>query len=357
MNKGKNVNGNDIEVAEKTAEETIKKSVKVSEKAEMKTKKASIKNAEVTEKKKPQKAKAVDKVADKKVKIVDEVADKKVKVVNEVDDKKEKEVNEAVTKKVKESNNKETFDNALEKTKKISEAIELYSKVKEAVSKNEVDNNYLNYVENTLEDKLFCDAKTDKINSKVLLEVVCPSLTSIEKFDAQKLEIESIGSHFEEDENYIDKICTYEDKFVCMFGINEQEQEKAIKYEPRKFSRIDMLQAVCEKFDEGKVVQIEQYDEYYVVEDEESLKVFSERKVTALVKVEETIFDKLKNKLTSLFSNNIFAKKRYLPNVELIYDNNQNRFKDFKTTSKVDAKKRMKVLLMRERKVTRNVNI
>ena len=80
-------------------------------------------------------------------------------------------------------------------------------------------------------------------------------------------------------------------------------------------------------------------------------------KILSLTKVEETIFDKLKNKLTALFNNNLFAKRKYLPNMELIYDNNQNRFKDFKTTSKVDAKKRMKVLLMRERKVTRNVNI
>ena len=313
MNKGRNVNGNDIEVVEKTAEEIAKKSVKVAEKT-------NIKNVEATEEKEQKNAKAVDE-------------------------------------KVEESKNKETFDSALEKIKKISEAIELHSNVKMAVLKNEVDNSYLSYIENALEDKLFSDAKVDRINSKVLLEVVCPSLTSIENFDAQKLEIESIGSHFEEDENYIDKICTYEDKFVCMFGINEQEQEKAIKYEPRKFSRIDMLQAICEKFEEGKVIQIEQYDEYYVVEDEVSLKVFSERKVTALVKVEETIFDKLKNKLTSLFNNNIFAKKRYLPNMELIYDNNQNRFKDFKTASKVDAKKRMRALLSKERKVTRNVNI
>ena len=321
MNKGRNINGNDIEVVEKTTEEIIaKKSVEVAEKTEENTKKTNIKNVEATEEKEQKNAKAVDE-------------------------------------KVEESKNKETFDSALEKIKKISEAIELHSNVKVAVLKNEVDNSYLSYIENALEDKLFSDAKVDRINSKVLLEVVCPSLTSIENFDAQKLEIESIGSHFEEDENYIDKICTYEDKFVCMFGINEQEQEKAIKYEPRKFSRIDMLQAICEKFEEGKVIQIEQYDEYYVVEDEVSLKVFSERKVTALVKVEETIFDKLKNKLTSLFNNNIFAKKRYLPNMELIYDNNQNRFKDFKTASKVDAKKRMRALLSKERKVTRNVNI
>ena len=328
MNKGKNVNVEDVEVVEKTIEETVKKvtrkSEKVAEKEVKKVAKKSIKVAEKTEKK-------VKKANNENVELIDNTIEK--------------------------DTIKENFDTKLEQIKRISEAIELHTSVKEAVSKNEVDNSYLSYIENSLEDKLFSGAKVDNISSKVLLEVVCPSLTNIENFDAKKLEIESIGSHYEEDENYIDKVCTYGDKFACMFGINEKEQERVIKYEPRKFSRIDMLQAVCEKFEEGKVVQIDQYDEYYVVEDEVSLKIFSERKITDLVKVEETIFDKLKNKLTSLFNNNIFAKKKYLPNIELIYDNNQNRFKDFKTKSKVDAKKRMKALLMRERKVTRNVNM
>lgn len=252
---------------------------------------------------------------------------------------------------------KEVFDGILEKIKIISEAIELHTNVKVAVLKNEVDSSYLNYIENSIKDKFFNSKKFDKISSKVLLEVVCPLLTDIENFDVEKIEIETIGSHFEEDENYIDKICTYKGKLVCIFGISDTNQEKAIKYELRKFSRIDMIQAVCEKLEENKKAQIEQYDEYYVVEDSNSLKVFSERKVTALVKVEETIFDKLKNKLTLLFHNNLFSKKKYLPNMELIYDNNKNRFNDFKSTSKSDAKNRMKVLLTKERKITRNVNV
>lgn len=249
---------------------------------------------------------------------------------------------------------KEEFDNILEKIKKMSEAIELHTNVKDAVSKEEVDNSYLSYVENSLEDKLFNNTKFDKINPKVLLEVVCPKLTNIENFDIEKLEITDIGNHFEETENYIDKICTYAGKFICLFGVNEKEQDKVIKYEPRKFTRTDMISAICQKLEEGKTVQMEQYDEYYVVIDGDSLKVFSERKMVSLVKVEETIFDKMKNKLMSLFHNNIFSKKKFLPNVELIYDNNPNRFKDFKTTSKIEAKNRMKTLLAKERQITRN---
>lgn len=251
---------------------------------------------------------------------------------------------------------KEEFDSILEKIKKMSDAIELHTNVKDAVSKEEVDNSYLKYIENSLENKFFCDAKFNKIRSKVLLEIVCPELANIENFQIQKLEIADIGSHFEEQENYIDKICTYDAKFVCLFGVNERNPEKVIKYESRKFSITDMIEAICEKLQEGKTAQMEQYDEYYVVIEDNGIKVFSERKITSLLKVEETIFDKMKNKLASIFSKKIFAKKKYLPNIELIYDSNPNRFKDFKAASKVDAKNRMKALLNKEREVTRSTN-
>ena len=90
--------------------------------------------------------------------------------------------------------------------------------------------------------------------------------------------------------------------------------------------------------------------------EENGIKVFSERKVTSLLKVEETILDKMKNKLASIFTKKIFAKKKYLPNIELIYESNPNRFKDFKTSSKLEAKNRMKALLNKEREVTRSAN-
>lgn len=251
---------------------------------------------------------------------------------------------------------KEEFDRILEKIKKMSDAISLHENVKNAVSKEEVDNNYLKYIENSLEDRLFNNAKFDKIKSKVLLEVICPYLAEIENFETEKLEIADIGSHIEEQENYIDKICVYDGKFLCLFGVNEINPENVIKYEPRKFSRVDMIQAICEKLEEGKTVQMEQYDEYYVVSDENGLKVFSERKITALLKIEETIFDKMKNKLLSIFNKKAFTKKKYLPNIELVYDTNLNRFKTFEHKSKIDAKSRMKALLNKEREITRSTN-
>ena len=249
---------------------------------------------------------------------------------------------------------KEEFDNILSKIKKMSDAVELHENVKKAVSEDKVDNNYLKYIENSLEDKLFCDAKFDKIRSKILLEVVCPDLVKFENFEIEKLEITTIGSHFEELDNYIDKICTYDNKFVCLFGVNENNPEKVIKYEPRKFSRQDMVEAICSKLEDGNVAQMEQYDEYYVVTDNNGLKVFSERKIVSLVKIEETVFDKIKDKLTSLFTLNIFNKKKIMPNIKLVYDTNENRFDNFEYESKVSAKKRMKALLQKEREVTRN---
>lgn len=250
---------------------------------------------------------------------------------------------------------KEEFDDILAKIEKMSEAVELHENVKKAVTENKVDSNYLKYIENSIEDKFFCDAKFDKISPKVLIEVVCPDLVNIENFEIEKLEIETIGSHFEELDNYIDKICTYDEKFVNLFGIKENCQEKAIKYEPRKFSRLDMIEAICSKLGEGDVAQMEQYDEYYVVTDEHGLKVFSERKIVALVKVEETMFDKIKSRL-SLFFTNRFTKKKYMPNIKIVYDTNPNRFENFEHTSKIDAKNRMKVLLQKEREITRETN-
>lgn len=52
-------------------------------------------------------------------------------------------------------NTKEQFDEILEKIKKMSEAIELHDDVKKAVEKEEVDYNYLRYIENSLEEKIF----------------------------------------------------------------------------------------------------------------------------------------------------------------------------------------------------------
>ena len=92
-----------------------------------------------------------------------------------------------------------------------------------------------------------------------------------------------------------------------------------------------------------------QYDEYYIGVQEDRIKVFTERKITALVKIEETIFDKIKSKLS-----NIFVKKKCYPNLELVFDSNPNRLKDFEhKSSKFDAKTRMRVLLNKEREITR----
>lgn len=244
---------------------------------------------------------------------------------------------------------KEKFEKALDKVKDISKAIKLHTDVKKAVEKEEVDYNYLRYIENSLEDKIFGDMDLQGIMPKLLLEIVCPNLIDVENFDYNKLQIETIGSHFEEQENYIDKICVYDNKLVSVFGISEMHPNKFINYEPRKFSRVDMLQAIAAKYKQGQRITLFQYDEYYICIEENQIKAFSERKITALVKVQETIFDKIKEKLSNLFT---FKKKTY-PDLQLVYDSNPNRLKEFEHKSKLDAKNRMKALLNRERELVR----
>ena len=183
---------------------------------------------------------------------------------------------------------------------------------------------------------------------KILLEVICKDLKNIENFEPQKLQIENIGTHFENQENYIDKICIYDNNLVSVFGINELHPNKVIKYDARKFSRADMIEAISAKYEEGKKVKLYQFDEYYIGIEENNIKVYSGRKITALAKVEETIFDKIKSKLFNMFLN----KKNY-PNLELVYDSNPNRLSNFKNKSKFVAKNRMKTLLNYERESTR----
>ena len=280
----------------------------------------------------------------------------KVEDVEEIKDVVNEEKTIELNEQKEEISRKEQFDAILEKIKKMSEAVELHTDVKKAVESKEVEDNYLKYVENALEDKFFCDAKFDKLRSKILIEIVGPSLTTIENFDAQKLNIEDIGSHIENGENYIDKICTYNNKFVCLFGECEKNPEKVIKYEPRKFTRVDMIEAIKLQCKEDEEYNIYQYDEYYIVDSKKGLKVYSERKVTALVVAEETIFDKIKSKIQHLFSKNIFSKKKFLPLINLIYETNPNRIEEFEHKSKIDAKNRMKVLLNREREIVRSTD-
>lgn len=248
---------------------------------------------------------------------------------------------------------RDEFALILEKIQRMDEAIELHNNVKKAVSNKEVDTSYLKYIENSIEDRIFCDAKFDKISPKVLIEIVCPKLKKLKKFDISKLEIEDVGNHYEDNNNYIDKICVYDGKLICMFGVQVSNIENVIKYRNRKFVREDILEAVKSKVEPGKTVEMSQYDEYYVIQDENSVKVYSEKKEISLAEIKENAFDKIKSRLTTLFSKLNNKKKEVYPIIELVYDSNPNRLKDIESHSKVDAKNRMKVLLNNERAATR----
>lgn len=254
---------------------------------------------------------------------------------------------------------KNIFEERLSKLKNIQEAIELDDDVKEAVKKQEVDENYIKYIRNSIEDKLFCNINFDKISTKVLIEKLCPEiikrLQDMQNINLDQLNIENVGEHFENQIHYLDKICVYGNSFVCLFGINDQNLDDAIVYEKRKFSREDRIEAVQSKYEIGKKIELEQYDEYYLGIEPDRIKVFSERKMLALAPIEETPFDKIKNRLSKIFNLNMFThKKKILPHLDLVYDTNPNRWKNFESNSKTDAKIRMKFLLAKEREQVKN---
>lgn len=64
------------------------------------------------------------------------------------------------------NNIKEQFDEILKKIKRMSEAIELHNDVKKSVEKEQVDYNYLRYIENSLEEKLFRRSRYKRDNAK-----------------------------------------------------------------------------------------------------------------------------------------------------------------------------------------------
>ncbi|MFR2534921.1 MAG: hypothetical protein ACLTEH_06770 [Clostridia bacterium] len=276
---------------------------------------------------------------------------------NIVEDVELNKIEEAVEIQMEELSVKEQLEEQLEKVQKPSDAMALYEKAQEKFAEQEIDENYFKYLENTLEDKIFCDAKFDSMRASVLLKIICPALSKIEDFHIENLTIETVGSHFEEQENYIDKICTYGHTFIGLFGISETHPDNVIHYQERKFTRQDMVEAVRAQYEEGKKIQLQQYDEYYIGMEADRLKVFTERKVTSLMKIEETPFDKIKSRIASLLNRNPFAKKKFLPTITLVYDTNPNRFKEFEHQSKFDARSRMKVLLNKEREVTRNTSL
>lgn len=259
-------------------------------------------------------------------------------------------------KKIKNSQIRDDYDIKLEKITNLSEAVELHQNVKQSVDNNEIEINYLKYIENYLQEKFFNGVVFEEMQANALFDVISPELLKVENFNSAKLDIAVIGHHFEEQDNYIDLICTYDNQFICLFGVMEKNKQKTLKYEPRKFSRTDMIEAVSSKIEKDKKVQMEQYDEYYVTTDELGIKVFSERKIVSILKIEETKFDKIKNKLISIFNKKIFIKKKPMANMELVYDSNPNRFKNIKSTNKNIVKNRMKALLTNERRITRNVN-
>ena len=116
---------------------------------------------------------------EKDINILDNLQESSSSAELQKDIVKEKEINEIDSKTT--TSKKDEFSSILDKIQEMEDAIELHNSVKEAVTKEEVDTNYLKYIENSIEDKIFCDAKFDKISPKILIEIICPELKKFEK--------------------------------------------------------------------------------------------------------------------------------------------------------------------------------
>ena len=263
------------------------------------------------------------------------------------------------TKTTNKLSNKDKIDNKLNHIRNMNDDANIYIQAKSLYKENVIDASFFKYVINTLEDKVFDDVSYDKMNAQMLLENVCIPLKNVSNFKIEYLKIDTIGKHLN-DENvlYEDKIITYNNVFVNIVSIEERNKFSFVRMRPMKFVRKEIVEALKEKYENGEEVQVSQYNTYLVVQARKHLKIYVKKQTKALATIHESIFDKIKAKIAMFLEKNPITKKKYLPELQLIYDSNPSRIHEIKTKNKSKnyAKNRMKVLLESERKITRSVS-
>ena len=120
-------------------------------------------------------------------------------------------------------NTKEQFDEILEKIKKMSEAIELHDDVKKAVEKEEVDYNYLRYIENSLEeiDEIFIyisETLKSQNASKLFVKKIISKTEILSRFP----KIYSPISKYDKLKREYRKIVI--DNYILLYTIDEKEK-------------------------------------------------------------------------------------------------------------------------------------
>lgn len=298
---------------------------------------------------------------------IDEVKNKAVEIIEEV--KKTEEIEEVKVVKTK----KIELDEFLENSKDLKSAIEIYQRARKALKKEEISKQDLKYIEQQIKEKYFSDSKYEDLNTNILMKIAKYS-KEVEKFNIDDIRLIDFGIQ-QREKSMNEFLYMYNGQFISLFGVDINNDNKIRTYDFKKYIRQEFLQAVreCIKAEKIKIykksklplddieqdikkIRIQQYEDYFVVFDEQGIQIYREKPIVALVAVEHATFDKIKNKLSCIFKINLFKNKnqKYLPNMIKIYDDNKFKEVDEKElNSKEDAKNRMKSVLLQDRVATR----
>lgn len=291
---------------------------------------------------------------------IDEVKNEDVNVIEE----------KVETKRTK----KMELDEALENSKDLKSAMDIYLKAKKALKKDEISKQDLNYIKQQIKEIYFSNTKYEDLNTNVLLRIARLAINE-ENFDMDNIRLIDFGEQQRENKSIHEYLYMYNGRFISIFGVDEKNDNKVVSYDFKKYMRQEFIQSVREsiKVEKNKIyrknklpqeeieqeiqkIKILQYEDYYVVFDTQGIQIYREKPIVALVAVEHAKFDKIKNKLSCIFKMSLFKNKnqKFLPNMIKIYDD--NKFKEIEEkelNSKDDAKNRMKSVLLHDRVETR----
>lgn len=258
----------------------------------------------------------------------------------------------------------EKFDEKIDSLKRDSniDRIEyLYYALESACKNDEISKQYFKYATQYITDN-YCDKMQGmQLTLKVILEKVVKDVknSGVENIDLSKINVLNIGSHIKSDKIIQDVICIYDGKFISIFGIYVDDESQVEEFEKQTYILPNMMNSIKRYIEDGVKADIEKYEDYYIVKNDEEngyrIQIYKEKNETALMTIEENKFEKIKAKLFNFFG---IGKKKFLTNMEKLYDTDASILEDILQTRKTkeNAKNRMKVLLEAERKIRKSAN-
>lgn len=261
---------------------------------------------------------------------------------------------------VEEKNISEEFDIKIDNLKNdssIDKIKDLYYELENSYKLKEIDNQYFKYATQYITDTYFSRMKGCQLTLRVIVEKI---FNDIQKSGENEINIEDvnvlgIGVHIKNNRMVQDTLCMYGGNVVSIFGIYEDDETQYESYEKQTYIQPNIMEAIRKYIDSSEKANIEKYEGYYFVKNQENYRVqiYKEKEETSLTKTGENGIDKIKSKLCKLFGISMFSKKKFLANMEKLYDTDADLYEDIlqNKKTKVNAKNRMKILLQAERKL------